>query len=586
MKTWRAILEILRYRPAAFFFNVFAMVLASGAAQVPGLALREFFNLLGGEETVRLGFFAILALLAGTGLLRGLIIYIATATRIPLVLSASALLQKNLLAQILARPGAAALPDSAGEAISRLRGDSGNLAGFPIVLANLVRGILSAAAALAIMLAINWRITLFAFLPIVAVYAIAQLAQGRIEAYRKASRQATGRVTGFLGEIFGAVETLKLANAEHRVTAHFRRLNQSRGGTALRDSLFESALQSVFGNAVHLGTGFVLLLAGAAIRDGSFTVGDLALFTYYLHSVTELPNNLGLTMARYRQAGVSLERMTALMPHAPPEALVKHGPIYEKAPPPPLPVPRKGPADRLRELRAEGLGYRYPGTDRGIEGIDLRLPAGALTVITGRVGSGKTTLVKTLLGLLPQTAGALYWNGERVADPAAFLVPPRSAFTPQTPRLFSETLRDNLMLGLPETAFDLSGAIHAAVLERDLHQSGISLDTLVGPRGVKLSGGQRQRTAAARMFVVDPELLVFDDLSSALDVETEQLLWQRLFQRRRATCLVVSHRRPALQRADHILLLQQGRVEAQGTLAELLRTSAEMRRLWGATAKG
>jgi ATP-binding cassette subfamily B protein len=210
----------------------------------------------------------------------------------------------------------------------------------------------------------------------------------------------------------------------------------------------------------------------------------------------------------------------------------------------------------------------------------LKLERGSLTVITGRIGSGKTTLLRVLLGLIPKESGEIHWNGELVEDPATFLIPPRVAYTPQSPCLVSETVKSNILMGLPEDKVDLSAAIRSAVMDQDVAELEKGLETIIGPRGIKLSGGQAQRTAAARMFVRSPELLIFDDLSSALDVETERRLWERLFEQPEITCLAVSHRHAALRRAERIIVLKDGHIEAEGSLDELLESCQEMQYLW------
>jgi ATP-binding cassette, subfamily B, bacterial len=248
---------------------------------------------------------------------------------------------------------------------------------------------------------------------------------------------------------------------------------------------------------------------------------------------------------------------------APPRTLVADDEIFERGPLPPKTTPRVE-VEPLRELRVD------------VDGTEVVLPRGSFTVVTGRVGSGKTTLLQHVLGLLPSER-RVTWNDEVVADPATFMVPPRTAYTPQVPQLFSETLEDNVLLGADG---DLDDAVRLAVLDEDLVDMPDGLRTRIGSRGLRLSGGQIQRAAAARMFVRRPEVLVCDDLSSALDVETEAALWDRVLEDGSRTVLAVSHRRAALQRADQVVVLRDGAVEDVGPLADLLTRCEEMRRLW------
>jgi ATP-binding cassette, subfamily B, bacterial len=573
------LLRLARFCWGYFAANTLFATLVYFVLPIPlGLATRAFFDALAGESA-GLSAWTAIALLVAVQLVE---VFAGPALRnpwSPLQQKSQVLMQRNLFAGILRGYGRHGLPESVGETISRFRDDAEYIADALDALSDLIGRSFFALAAAIIMWQINPTITAALFVPLLLSSFLTEALGNKIIAYRAASRAATGRLTGFLGELLGAQLAVRIADAAHLAISRLCELGEVRRRAAVRDSVFGETLNSFNLNIVHLGTGIVLLLGARAIGDGTFTVGDLALFVIYLDQLTWYPAEIGRLISDLKRIEVSSGRMQAIMPGEPPSALVAPAPVYlwgtlPEMPPPPL-------RERLEHLELRQLTYAHPGGAGGIVDISFALERGSFTAITGPIGAGKTTLLHVLLGLLPRDAGEISWNDRLIDDPGTFFVPPRSAYTPQVPRLFSETLRENLLLGRPDDAIALDAAIRAAVLEPDLAALERGLDTLVGPRGVKLSGGQIQRVAAARMFVRDAELLVFDDLSSALDAETEWELWTRLFARGRdVTCLVVSHSPAALRRADKILVMDAGRIVARGTLDELLASSVKMQRMW------
>lgn len=575
--SWRVLRGLARFQIRTFALHVLLVTLAAYLLPfLPGLIVKEVLDSLTTTHTTPWGW---VVLLLGAGLLAATVSALVAPVATRLRLTAETLMRRNMLASVLQRPAVTALPSSPGEALVRFNDDTKMTSSSLDFLADPIGQVLAFGFGITVLVEVSGFLTAAVVAPAIVALLLVNVATPRIKQARQRRQETHGEVSGLLAEALAAVTSIQVATAERRVATRLRQLGDDRRKSALHDLFIDRMLRSLTDNLANVATGeLLLLLALSPARIHAFTPGDFALFVSYLGQFAQVGGLIGTMLLLGRQTEVSVERMGTLLDEdatglAAPHRLQPH--------PQPTSVVDVPPAS-FERLEVKGLTFLYPSSGGGIADVDLTVRRGELVVITGKIGAGKTTLLRSLIGLLPMQRGQLTWNGTLVANPRSFLAPPRVAYTAQVPRLFSLELADNVRLGVPASDDELGRYAHRAAFERDVHELEGGWATPVGPRGTKLSGGQIQRAATARMLARQAQLLVLDDLSSALDVETESLLWNRLLTGSDLTCLVVSHRRLALRKADRIVVLDHSTVAAQGSLAELLATCPLMRELWGA----
>ncbi len=472
------------------------------------------------------------------------------------------LLRANMLSAQMASGGlhAGQPVGSAGSAVTHFRDDTEDVANLVDGIVDISGGVVFTVIAGFVLGAADARAAAVLLIPLLGVGIATRVLDTRIKEYRAADRAATERVTGLLGDVMAAATTVKVNDAAEPMLRRLGVLVERRRHTAVRDRVLEEGVTAFSQGASDIGLGLVLLVSAAAIASGAFDLGTLALFTAYLGWLSFLPRMVGRVLARRKQAGVAFDRMRKLVAEQQAANTVRPRQLpidpRDQRRRPDVVRPERVP---LSVLEVRGMSVAY-GERTVVRDVDLTVRRGEFVVITGAVGAGKSTLLRAILGLAWQAevTGSVRWNGVEIDDRAAFFVPPNAAFLSQVPQLISDSVADNVGLG-PVDREQLSTALRLAAIAEDIAAMPAGADTLIGPRGLRLSGGQRQRLATARALVHSPELVVLDDLSSALDVETEVRLWSNLAEAG-MTVIAVSHRTVAFDRADQVFRLDHGRL--------------------------
>jgi ATP-binding cassette subfamily B protein len=557
---WALAWRVSQHRPKEFWLGWILFVVFFMMPAISGYLLGRGYDALERGDTTETIWWA--AAIAVSETIRMVSIHHGALIWTKAWIHMQTLLRANMLAAQMASGGIhAGQPiGSAGSAITHFRDDTEDVANLVDGMVDISGGVVFTVIAGFVLGAADARAAAVLVIPLLGVGIATRVLDTRIKEYRAADRRATEGVTGLLGDVMAAATTVKVNDATEPMLHRLAVLVERRRVTAVRDRVLEEGVQAFSQGAADIGLGLVLLVSAGAIASGSFDLGTLALFTAYLGWLSFLPRMVGRVLARRKQAGVAFDRMRALVADQEAENTVRRqrlpiDPADQRVRPDVVRPERVA----LERLDVEGLTVSY-GSRPVLADVSLHVDRGEFVVITGPVGAGKSTLLRALLGLAWQAEvrGSVRWNGVEIDDRAAFLVPPNAAFLSQVPQLISDSVADNVGLG-PVAAVDLARAFELSAIAPDIAEMPAGSATLIGPRGLRLSGGQRQRLATARALVHSPELVVLDDLSSALDVETEVQLWTNLADAG-MTVIAVSHRTVAFDRADQVLRLAAGRL--------------------------
>ncbi len=455
-----------------------------------------------------------------------------------------------------------------GVLISRIMNDPEgirNLVGTGLI--QLVGGVVTAVIAFAVLLHLQWRLTLATVVFLLLFAFVISTAMKRLRPIFRKRGEITADVTGRLAETLGGVRLVKTYVAEEREERVFdegiTRLFQN-----IASTITGSSAVTAFSTLVVGGIGVMMLIVGArSILAGEMTITDL--FTYVLFvgmMVAPLVQiaNIGTQIS---EAFAGLDRIRE----------IRNLSTEDQAD-----AERASIAAVAGDVAFRSVDFEYETGVPVLRDVSFHSPAGTTTALVGPSGAGKSTLIGLVMAFARPSTGTIEVDGKNLADLKLRDFRRHLGVVMQDNFLFDGTIRENIAFAKPGASDkEIRAAGHIAHCDEFVSRFEKGYDTIVGERGVKLSGGQRQRVAIARAIVADPRILLLDEATSSLDSESEALIQDGLRSLRRGrTTFVIAHRLSTIQSADQILVLEAGRIVERGAHAELLRNNGLYRRLY------
>lgn len=457
-----------------------------------------------------------------------------------------------------------------GELMSRASSDLSQVrlifAMMPITIANVAL----TAIVVVLLIVLDPVLGVIASLSVPALFLLANRYARRILGVSWEVQQRLADLSRVVEEVVAGVRVVKSYGREDTVVGRL---------SASADRIFSRTMEMLHLRSVYvpmfelipaLATAAVLLVGGSRVVGGSMSLGDFVAFTQYM-AVLMFPLRMtGWFFAELPRSAAAASRVMELLRTAPDISTSEH----------PVPIP-----DGPGTLKLDHVSFAYPDGSSVLRDVDLTIRAGTSVALVGSTGSGKTTFAYLVPRFYDPDSGTVYLDGEDIRNVPIDDLRNQVALVFEEPFLFSATIRENIAFGAPDASEEqIRLAARLAQAHEFITQLADGYDTVVGERGYSLSGGQRQRIALARAILRDPRILILDDATSSVDAITEREIRDALEDvMEDRTTIIIAHRTSTLMLADKVLLLDDGRVVAEGTHAQLLAESDRYRQVLAET---